>query len=483
MRGSLLVPSQEREKSMSRVADSTTLQNAYMKALEIIEIVGVRFEVEQALDSFKQAGARIEGETVYISSKLVEEALTSTPTCKPASGTRRVAATTPFSNAPFLLDEYTGKIRRCSVEDAIKFYKLNETSSLYENSNPGCADPIGNDTDDQFVAQIAMLLKYSDKVPSLGLRATVNTSLNGDVYGSARRAFRLAREFYDVWDEPVMSQGICPNPPLAYDRECLDNLRAAIDEKQAVSIIPCALGFLTGPESIMGLVIQDFALILAGLVYVQLTSPGHPISFNTCSTISNIQTMQPNYGGVESVYIQALFYELCSMLELSCSVLGSYSDGVSLDYQAGMESLLSALAPFSLTDLDEVWCSPGLLAGFACGSFHKAILDEEMIRNANRLLSGVDLAISPELSSFIAEGQTDGSFLSVGTMETYKRDNYLTSTFNKWGISSVDDEAKASLNYKAEKEIKERMEAYQQPERSASQKKLLQPLLPSMCRY
>lgn len=127
------------------------------------------------------------------------------------------------SNAPCILDDNTGKIRRCNIADAIKIYQINETSSLYECANPGCADPVGNDAPDQFVAQMAISLKYSDKYPSIGLRATVGNSNNGDVYGSARWAFRLVREFYDVWDEPVMTQGICPDPPLADDQECLDN--------------------------------------------------------------------------------------------------------------------------------------------------------------------------------------------------------------------------------------------------------------------
>lgn len=260
---------------MRKFVDEVTLQNAYMMALDIIENAGIRFESEVVRELFKKRDARIEGDMVFIPRHLIEEALDSTPKQDySAPSKKRVVAATPFSNAPFILDDETGAIYRCSIEDAIKFYQINETSSLYECTNPGCADPVGNDAQDQFVAQIAMALKYSDKYPSIGLRATASNSLNGDVYGSARRAFRLAREFYDIWDEPVMTQGICPNPPLTYDRECLDNLRAAIDEKQAISIFPCSIGFMTAPETIMGIVVHDFAMALAGLFLFSLNPQG-----------------------------------------------------------------------------------------------------------------------------------------------------------------------------------------------------------------
>ncbi len=469
---------------MRKLVDDVILQDAYMQAMQIIENVGVRFECEVVREFFEKRGARVDDDKVFIPRRLMEEALGTTP--KQDYGIpvqKRVVAATPFSNAPFILDDDTGAIRRCNIGDAIKMYQINETSSLYECANPGCADPVDNDAPDQFVSQVAMALKYSDKYPSIGLRATNSTALNGDVYGSARRAFRLVREFYDVWDKPVMTQGICPNPPLAYDRECLDNLCAAIDEQQAISIFPCALGFMTGPESIMGTVIHDFAMSLAGLAFVQLKSPGHPVSLCDFSTISNIRTLQPNYGSAECVFIQVIFYELCKFLSVPCVICGSYGDGTAVDYQAGMEAMLTTMHPFSLTEVNEVWCYPGILAGFACGSFHKAILDEEMMRYSNRMLQGVEMTVDSKLPELLAAGQAAGSFLGVGSMNTYRRDNYLTKIFNKWGIAQANNIEKTNLAYNVQKVLESRIAAYQLPERSAAQKNLLQPYLPSQCQY
>jgi len=469
---------------MRKYVDDATIKNALTQAFEIVENVGVFFESENVRDYFKKRGARVESDKVFIPRPLLEEALESTPKMDYSVPVqKRVVAANPFGNAPFILDDETGAIRRCTIADAVKLYQVSETSALYECANPGCADPVDNDAPDQFIAQVTMALKYSAKYPSFGLRATGSNAKNGDVYGSARRAFRLIREFYDLWDKPVMTQSVCPNSPLAYDRECLDNLCAAIDEQQAISIVPCSLGYMTGPESIMGLVIHDFAMSLAGLAFIQLKSPGHPTSFCDSSTISNIQTLQPNYGSAEAVFIQVIFYELCKTLKLPCVICGSYGDGTAVDYQAGMEAMLTTMLPFSLTELNEVWCYPGLMTGFACGSFHKAILDEETINYANRMLRGVDLPVDHQLQEQLIAGRDAGSFLSTGSMDTYRRDNYLTKIFNKRGIAQANTAESNNLAHQVQQALADRFAAYQLPERSAAQRKLLQPYLPSPCRY
>jgi trimethylamine---corrinoid protein Co-methyltransferase len=465
------------------VADSTR-KEAYAQSLEILETIGVRFDSEEIRMLFRKHGAQIDGDKVRIPRFLVEEAIRTTPKqLESRSDDRRIVAATPFSSAPFILDDDTGLLHRCTIEDAIRFYQINETSPLYECVNPGCADPQDNTAPDRFVAQIAMSLKYSNKYPSIGLRATRSTALDGDVYGSARKAFRLVREFYDIWDQPVMTQGICPDSPLAYDRECIDNLCAAIDEKQPISLSPCSVGFMTAPESIMGVVIHDFALALAGLVLIQLKSPGHETSLSEFSTIGQIRTLQPNYGSVESVYLQVIFYELCKSLGLPCSISGGYGDGTRVDYQAGMEASLTAMLPFHLTEVQEVWCYPGIMAGFACGSFQKIILDEETMRVTNRMLQGAVMTIDQNLPEKLSAGMNAGNFLGIGRMKTYHRDNYMTNVFNKWGIGQAENPEKSDLAIIAQKIIEERIASYELPERTATQKKILQAQLPLQCLY
>jgi len=133
---------------------------------------------------------------------------------------------------------------------------------------------------------------------------------------------------------------------------------------------------------------------------------------------------------------------------------------------------LSSSATFSLDQVDT-----------ETGSFHKAILDEEMMRYSNRMLQGIQMAVDPELPGLLAAGLHEGSFLSLGSMDTYRRDNYLTKIFNKWGIAQAGDAQKTDLAHKVQRVLESRIAAYQLPERSTAQKKLLQPNLPAQCQY
>ncbi len=468
---------------MKMYLDQMTLGNSIAAVIDILERIGVRFDNEDVCDLFHRHGAKIDGDIVKIPRKLLEKSIASVP--KGEYGkvkNQRVAAATLFSNAPFVVDNTTGRVRRCTVADEMMLFRLNETSSLYETANPGCADPENIGTEDSFVAQIAMTLKYSLKYPSIGLRATGSNSKNGNVYAAARRAFRLVREFYDTWDKPVMTQGICPNSPLAYDHESLDNLNAAIAEKQSIALFPCTVSFMTGPERLMDLVLHDFAMVLAGVCYIGLAAPGLDVSLSDFSASSDIRALQPVYGCAESIRLQVIFYELARYFSIPCSVCGGYGDGINdNDYQAGMETMMTMLQPFRETELDEVWCYPGHLSGFSCGSFRKAILDEEAIRLANRTLQITDTSIRRDLGDLLQTGRENNSFLSLGSMRNYREEQYMTSIFNKKGIAKAMPNGVDSVKETVDSIIEERIASYQAPVLTRNQENLLKPFLPPLC--
>ncbi|MEG0157584.1 MAG: trimethylamine methyltransferase family protein, partial [Anaerovoracaceae bacterium] len=160
-----------------RFLSDKTVEKAYNYALEVLAKVGIIFEKEEALDVFRNRGFKVEANKVFMNSKQIELALETLPKAAPEEDKGGSAvATSPFGNSPLILDHRTGEIRRGTLTDAINVYKLTETSPLYECSNPAVVDPEGLEAEDGFVAQVALLLKHTDKFPSLGIRATKATS-------------------------------------------------------------------------------------------------------------------------------------------------------------------------------------------------------------------------------------------------------------------------------------------------------------------
>jgi trimethylamine--corrinoid protein Co-methyltransferase len=469
---------------MPNLLTKETIETMYECAADILASVGVEFDMASARELFKKNGAKIEGKKVYLSPSLVAKALQLMPkTTYEPTNLKRLVAASPFSNAPMIIDDLTGQSRRGTIGDAIKMYQLSETSELYKFANPGVVDPEGNDSDDPFIAQIAMLLKYSDKWPNLGTRATKSNTKNGDVYTSAKKAIQLIKEIKGQDKIQVMGQGICPMAPLSYDEDSLINLTVLVEEEQDITIFPCTLSFMTGPESLMGIVIHDIALSLAGAVYIQLLKPGTPVNFSNFSTMTDMRTLQPVYGSPEYLHVQIMFYEVCLHFKMNCLLCGCFSDGIRNDYQAGVESCLTAIAPYSITDVEEIWCYPGHMAAFAGGSFNKIIFDEELMIYCNRVLQGLTLSIDPLLKDKLEKSLDTKSFLTLGDVNLYRKEQRITKIFDKRGIAPGNSASKEDITLNAKKEIDRRCDAYILPERSKTQKKLLSKYLPSLCKY
>ena len=461
-----------------------TIETIYEKATDILATVGVEFKMDSAVELFKKYGAKVEGKKVFISPSLLKTTLDSLPRVKyTPTHNKRLVAASPFSNAPMIIDDITGKFRRGNIQDAVKMYQLAETCNLYESINPGVVDPEGNDSEDQYIGQIAMMLKYSDKFPNLSLRATKSSAKNGDVYTSAKKAIQLIKEIKGNGNSPVMAQGICPMAPLSYDEESLINITVLVEEEQDITIFPCTLSFMTGPESLLGMVVHDIAICLAGVVYVQLLKPGIGVSFSNFSTMTDMRSLQPAYGSPEFLQVQIMFYEVCLHFEMNCVLCGCLSDGTRNDYQGGFESCFTSIAPYYMTRVEEIWCYPGIMAAFAGGSFKKMILDEELMINCNRTLQGLNLSFDPMLNDKLAESLETKSFLTIGSPAIYRKEQRVSNIFDKQGIDLNNYSSEIPLDVNVSKEIRERCAAYALPDRTKAQINQLQKYLPTQCKY
>ena len=461
-----------------------TIESIYEKATDILTTVGVEFEMDSAVELFKKNGAKVEGKKVFISPSLLKTALDSLPRVKyTPTHNKRLVAASPFSNAPMIIDDITGKIRRGNIQDVVQMYQLAETCDLYESINPGVVDPEGNDSEDQYIGQIAMMLKHSDKFPNLSLRATKSNAKNSDVYTSAKKAIQLIKEIKGDDSTPVMGQGICPMAPLSYDEESLINLTVLVEEEQDITIFPCTLSFMTGPESLLGIIVHDIAICLAGVVYVQLLKPGTSLAFSNFSTMTDMRSLQPTYGSPEFLHVQIMFYEVCLYFEMSCVLCGCLSDSTRNDYQGGFESCFTSIAPYYMTRVEEIWCYPGLMAAFAGGSFKKMILDEELIINCNRTLQGLNLSFDPMLKDKLAESLETKSFLTIGSPAIYRKEQRVSNIFDKKGIDLDNYSSEIPIDVNVSKEIEKRCAAYVLPDRSKAQINQLQKHLPTQCKY
>ncbi|MBQ7737497.1 MAG: trimethylamine methyltransferase family protein [Oscillospiraceae bacterium] len=469
---------------MIRMLDPQVIESIMSAAADIMDNVGVKFDHPRALETFRKHGARIEGTTVKIPNSMLEKALETMPDSEFEVETRHVGAGAMFGNVPVIYDDEKDVFRRVTLADTIKVYKLVETSDIYESSNPSTVDPEDLHAEDLYTAQLALYLKYSDKYLANGMRAISKNAKNGNIYESACEGFRLVKEFYGEYSEPVVDQTVCPSPPLGYDFETLENLFATIDEGQNLGICPCSLTCLTGPAGLFEMVVHDAAMALAGVVLAQLEKPGISVGLSNSSGATDMRTMQPTYGSVEATLIQCMFFEFCVYYKIGGGLCGNLCDAAFPNYQAGVETFLSTFLPYYYIDLDSIWCYPGDLSSWRCGSFRKAMYDEELIRNINRVFKPLDTTLPANFNAMLTEACKNGTFMLSRTPKSYRRDHYLSKGFSKYGIpGDAEARAKGDIVRMADEEIERRLKLYEMPERTPEQKKLLNRYLPDELKY
>ncbi len=457
-------------------------------SLKVMQEVGVSFASEEALEIFKKHGATVEGNIVKINEELLNKALATAPKSfvvttnagETAIGERfRPKTAGCYGPSKFLFEDDT--YRSALIPDVVKFLKLMDTSDITDFVNNSAYDTpdLDKTQDDFYMPQVALCLKYSGK-PTYG---NVVNSLNvkkQNLKEAAKDIAKLYKEFYDIWDRPVLLTNCCALSPLGYSYEVLDNIMGLVEEGQPVTIITCSMTNLTAPAGLMGSVIQDNATILAGIVLTQLINPGVGVIYGTVSSPTDMRKTAIAIGSPEAQLIQMATVALGRYYGLPVRSGVGGTDSMKPDYQAGVETMSSLLTTY-LGKTDFALNSAGILQSYAVGSYEKFVLDEEVNRILIRLNKGIaisDIKASKVFEEIKKAGPL-GNYLSGRTPKEYREEHHLSGIFNKTAgdPTEIFNEV-GDIRERAAKMVEDRVASYKAPDLTKKQQEILNRYLP-----
>jgi len=463
------------------------VEKIHENVLRILSEVGVKFENPKALEVFKKHGARVDGETVYIDRKMLEDALSTAPekftiySCTKGEVTVGGGSMLVAGLSSNIYIQEDGKIRKMTNDDIIDQFKMNETSPI-----TNCArfnfflDTSGMTPEQIAYGPLAMILKYSTK-HHLTARVCALGLPHEKVYEVMRKGYQLMKRFEGVEDKVVIMEGVNPLSPLSYDYDPIEKLFALCDEGQAIWIAPCSMPLLTGPASVAGTLATSVAETLAGIVLTQLVRPGTPVVFGNTSASTNMRTVQLSIGAPEASLINYATAALADYYKLPFRTGGALSDAKDFDVQAGAESMMMLYSTLS--------CKPDFAIHFAgtMGTFNvvcyeKYILDEEIFNMVQRILRGIDFSDEKFCFEEIKKVGPRGNFLRGRTPKAYREDYYLAQLFNKEDPMQWQNGGAVSVREVAKRKVKERIESYSCPEITKEQEELLAPYIPDKYR-
>lgn len=442
--------------------------------LILMEKTGLRILNEAAREIFRHHGATIDGDLVRIPPFLVEESLAVAPSsftlrarnCRydRVIGINRPPVYASTVGSVFVIDSDQGR-RLSTAKDHETLMKLSHTSPVAGLSCAPAVFPKEFKGIDGILHQMYNAITYSDK-PLLG---------QAQDKVAAERAIAMASLAMDGSNEPFV-MGICNSlSPLAWDEKMLDAIMVYAKAGQPLVLTCCSMMGLTSPMGILDTVLVNNAEILTGITLAEMVNPGTPVVYGNTSSAVDMRTMGLVLGTPEYSQISAGGAKLAAYYGLPYRSGGGLTDAKSVDPQAASESALN-LSFSRSAGVNLMFHALGSLDSFLSVSYEKWLLDEETIVRQEDLYTPLP-ALNEECLSIVEEVGPMGNFLEhPSTFNRYRETLFLPILANRenydaWKTRSEDFVATA------QKKLKERLEAYEQPYLDGSVEKQLKAFL------
>ncbi|MCJ7643425.1 MAG: trimethylamine methyltransferase family protein, partial [Candidatus Aminicenantes bacterium] len=381
-------------------------------ALDILERVGARLDLQDAVTLFKSAGARVTDDNlVHIPSSLVERALSVAPRrvilydrhghpVMPVEGHRCFYG--PGSDCLNIIDHRDGTRREPRLKDIEDGVTLCDSLS---NIDFVMSMVLPRDVDtalaDRF--QMEAMLSFTTK-PIVYVTYELGGCLD-----AVEMAETVAGGAEALRKKPMAACYINVVSGLRHNKEALEKLLFLASKNLPLLYIPASTAGITSPVTPAGSVVLDYAGVLVGLVLSQLKREGAPVIVTGMPPggTFDMRTLVTSYCEPERTIAQAVshFYGLPMF-----SIAGA-SESKTVDLQAAAEAALSLVVE-SLAG-GNIIHDLGYLESGLTFSFIQLALCDEIVSWIKGFMKGFEVSDETMALDVIAEMGPDGQYLST----------------------------------------------------------------------
>jgi len=192
-------------------------------------------------------------------------------------------------------------------------------------------------------------------------------------------------------DRPFVSCSCCfVVPPYRWAEDACRVMEACVRGGMPVLLLAAGQAGATSPATLAGAVVQEVAEVLAGLVYVNAISPGHPAIFGTWPFISDLRTGAMSGGSGEQAVLMAACGQMGRYYNLPTGIAAGMADAKIPDAQSGFEKgYTEVLAAHSGANL--IYESAGMHASLLGFCHESLVIDNDMIGAINRTVRGIEV--------------------------------------------------------------------------------------------
>ena len=459
-----MLPALRRGIPLTEPMDMEEVERIDAASMHILENVGVVFRDVIALADWKAAGAKVEGETVYLDRGLVRELIRTIPETftyharNPANNLpfgRDHAIFVPMTGAPYLRD--LDDVRRNpTLEDLANFHKLSHMLPALHSSAHHIVEPYDHPISQRHLRITYSSMKHSDKT-FMGM--TTSPKNAEDVMEMC--AILFGEDFME--DHPVATGNCNGNSPLVWDETMLGAMRAFCRKNQPVLCSPFVLGGANTPASVAPAVAQLNAEALSALAYTQVIRKGCPAIYGHYLSTVSMKSGAPMAGTPEISLMNMMIGQMARFYGVPWRSSTNLGGAKTLDAQAGYESATTLMA-LQMAGTNYMWHAAGWNeAGMHC-SMAKFVTDAEQCAMAYRMAEGIRWDDFDEAVAAVADIGPGGHYLGhAHTLANFQRAFFMPELFDNNAYEQWAAEGGIDTNIRAVNHARDLLKAYEEP--------------------
>lgn len=396
--------------------------------MEVLRRLGIKVWSPSALKLFRNAGAEVNEKTMMV--KMPEDLVMSTirkapsefdfhgrdPSYKLLMGKNRVHFA--LCGQGVKVQDIDGKIRLASVEDVENMARMADYFDDIHHSSM-MTTPMDVPPETMHIHALWANLKNSRK------------TTDGYNHGSkwAEETLQLGAIVRGGMDElmqrPMLLGFTNPVSPMQLSKELIEGAMVYARHNQPVLYAPEALSGGTAPATLAGLLVQQNAEVLSGIMVSQLAKAGAPVLYGTVSAAMDMRTGAPALGGPEVGLLNLATAQLARHYELPCRGTGGNTDSKLVDVQAGIETSLNLLLA-AYSGMNFIYDSVGSLDGSITTSYEKIVADAEVCGMVSRILRGIEVTDETlAVDEILAAGPAANYIGTPFTLKMFRKEQYL----------------------------------------------------------
>ena len=460
----VMLPTLEGKLPLVELMDQEQVEKIDAASLDILEEVGVAFTDAIALEDWKRAGAKVEGERVYLDRWLIRSLIKTIPpeitlnARNPEKSVHlggRSSIFVPMTGAPYLRD-LDDERRLPTIEDLGNFHKLSHMLPAMHSSAHHIVEPMDLPVSHRHLHITYSSILHSDKT-FMGMTTSGRNA--EDVLDMCAILFGE-----DYLKENAVVVGNCNgNSPLVWDETMLSAMRAFNRRNQPVLCSPFVLGGANTPASTVPAVAQLNAEALAALAYTQVINPGCPAIYGHYLSTVSMKSGAPMAGTPEISLMNFMIGQMARYYGVPWRTSNTLGGGKTLDAQSGYESATTLMAVI-MAGANYIWHSAGWNeAGMHC-SMAKFVVDAEQCAMGYRLAQGLNWNDFDEALAAVRDVGPGGHYLGhPHTQENFQQAFFMPELFNNDSYEQWVAEGSVNTTERALQKVRKLLNEYQQP--------------------